>query len=619
VEIRFGAVFYKARVFLNGRLVGEHEGGHTAFVVDLTRDLGADNYLAVEVDNRPGLATIPGWAMKLRDGNNVWYDWWHYGGLVRGVSLRLSGPVLVRRQFIRSSGAVTTTRADVTDRVTIERPLPGAPAVRVRATAYDPSGVAVASVERPVPAGAGEVTLTLSIPSPRLWHFDRPDLYTMTAAALDARGATLDERTDTFGLRTVEIRDRGLYLNGERVRLSGITRHEESPWEGLAETRGTIAHDLDALKALQVTLTRPVHYPQHEDVLDYADRHGILLVPEIPIWQFSEAQLADPRVLALAKQMMGEMIAESGNHPSAIGWSTCNESATDTPGGVAYFRAMRDFIKGLDPERFVSYADDRIAHATEPTGVAAHYADFVMWNQYYGSWHGPSADLAPALDRLDRLFPDKMFVISEFGFAGVHAPDAAATDRLRIAVMREQMAEFARRPWIAAAVFWCYQDYLSHRNLSPGRTTGQVDMGLVDEHRQRKPSFDVWRTLNEPARVTLDWHPPAASGGAPRGFRATIARRGDAELPSYALAGYRVRWELRDALGTLVADGVRDLPEMGAPQVVEGSWTPAAPTALTLRLELERPSGATAVERELSWWLSRSGGQDVGTMRLTPP
>ena len=132
------------------------------------------------------------------------------------------------------------------------------------------------------------------------------------------------------------------------------------------------------MKALQVTLTRPVHYPQHEDVLDYADRHGILLVPEIPIWQFSEAQLADPRVLALAKQMMGEMIAEAGNHPSVIGWSTCNESATDTPGGVAYFRAMYDFIKGLDPQRFVSLRRRSDRARGRPGQVAAKYADFIM-------------------------------------------------------------------------------------------------------------------------------------------------------------------------------------------------------------------------------------------------
>jgi len=275
---------------------------------------------------------------------------------------------------------------------------------------------------------------------------------------------------------------------------------------------------------------------------------------------------------------------------------------------------MYGFIKGLDPQRLVSYADDRIAHASAPDQVAAKYADFIMWNQYYGSWHGAAAGLAPALDRIDRMFPDKMLVISEFGFAGVHAPDAATTDRLRIDVMRTQMAEFARRPWIAGAVFWCYQDYLSHRNLSPGRAIGQVDMGIVDEYRQRKPSFQVWQGLNEPATIVVAWNPPASSGAAPAGFRATIARRGEDQLPSYALRGYTARWEVRDAVGAIVTSGARELAEMGPPQSIDATWTPAAPLGMTLTLELVRPTGHVAATRTLTWYLSRSGGQDIKGM-----
>ena len=97
-----------------------------------------------------------------------------------------------------------------------------------------------------------------------------------------------------------------------------MTRHEESTQEGLAETRGTMKYDWDDMKALHVVLTRPVHYPQHPYVLDYADRNGVLLVPEIPMWQFSEEQMKDPRVLALAKRMMQEMIEQAGNHPSVF-------------------------------------------------------------------------------------------------------------------------------------------------------------------------------------------------------------------------------------------------------------------------------------------------------------
>src|SRR5437899_4439057 len=194
-------------------------------------------------------------------------------------------------------------------------------------------------------------------------------------------GTILDEHNVTFGIRTIEIRDRHLLINGERVRLTGVARHEESVWEGLAETPGTMRHDYDDMKALDVTLTRPVHYPQNPFILDYADRHGILLVPEIPVWQFSEAQLKNPSVLALAKQQIREMIEESGNHPTIFAWSVCNESATATPGAIAYFRAMRDLIREIDPDRLVSYADDKLPQLSRAQDSAASDADFLMMNQ----------------------------------------------------------------------------------------------------------------------------------------------------------------------------------------------------------------------------------------------
>ncbi len=157
--------------------------------------------------------------------------------------------------------------------------------------------------------------------------------------------------------------------------------------------------DWDDMKSLHVVLTRPVHYPQHPYVLDYADRNGVLLVPEIPMWQFSEEQMSDPRVLALAKRMMQEMIEQAGNHPSIFAWSVCNESATSTPGGRAYVKAMVDHVKALDPGRYVSYADDGLPWITDASQNANQHTDFVMMNQYFGSWAGPAEGLAPALER----------------------------------------------------------------------------------------------------------------------------------------------------------------------------------------------------------------------------
>ncbi len=410
-------------------------------------------------------------------------------------------------------------------------------------------------------------------------------------------GAVLDERSEAFGIRTVEIRDRGLWLNGERVRLTGITRHEESPQEGLAETRGTMKADWDDMKSLHVVLTRPVHYPQHPYVLDYADRNGVLLVPEIPMWQFSEEQMKDPRVLALAKRMMQEMIEQAGNHPSIFAWSVCNESATQHAGRPRLREGDGRAREGARPGPLRQLRRRRPRRGSRtPSENANQYTDFIMMNQYFGSWAGPAAGLAPALERVGRMFPDKMVVISEFGLAGpLRARHGAGRPDARRRSWRASSPSSQKHDFIAGAVFWCYQDYKSHRNLWPGLTTDWVEMGLVDENRQRLPSYAAWKERTSPARLGVAW--TRGEGGRPTGFRATVERRPPAELPSYELRGYRLEWEARDHDGTLLGSGNTDLPVIGSPATVEGSWPATASREVSLVLRVRRPTGFVAAER----------------------
>jgi beta-glucuronidase len=267
---------------------------------------------------------------------------------------------------------------------------------------------------------------------------------------------------------------------------------------------------------------------------------------------------------------------------------------------------MVEHVKALDPGRYVSYADDGLPRVTDAAQNANQHTDFIMMNQYFGSWAGPAQGLAPALERVGRMFPDKMVVISEFGLAGPFAPDTAQADRMRVEVMESQLAEFARHDFVAGAVFWCYQDYMSHRNLWPGLTSDWVEMGLVDEHRQRLPSYAVWRERTSPARVRVEWRRAGRSG--PVGFEAAVERRPLAELPSYELRGYRLEWEARDHDGALLASGASELPVIGAPAVVEGAWPATSSREIRLALRVLRPTGFIAAERMERWWEPRSGG-----------
>jgi len=603
VKLHFGATFYSARVWLNGIELGTHEGGYTAYSFDITRQLRRNNYLAVEVDNRIDATTIPGLAQ--RGEPDAWYDWWDYGGIVRDVWLTVSGPIEINRQQIHAQ--IEDGPASINDQIILENHSPQPKTFLVSITAFGPGGNAAAHESRSaeVDPGIAPITIATTVPNPELWGIDHPRLYRMMVEVRDAQGELLDQQSDTFGIRAIEIRNRHLLLNGERVRLTGIARHEDSVSEGLAETTGTMRYDYDDMKSLQVALTRPVHYPQNPFILDYADRHGILLIPEIPVWQFSEAQLKNPRVIASAKQQVREMIEESGNHPSIFAWSLCNESDTGTPGGIAYFRTMRDYVRTLDPSRFVTYADDKLPKLKQPGDSAANDADFLMMNQYFGSWHGPESELSESLDRVGSMFSNKMVIISEFGLAGIFAKNPEDADPMRIQIIRKQMPELARRDWIAGAILWCYQDYKSKRTLRPGWDGGFVEHGLVDEYRQRKPSYYVWKELNALAAIDARWE--TTTSAAPSRFTVTVTPNSIENLPYYPLHNYRVDWQVSDESGKLINRGEQSFTDLETAQVISGQIQLLTDAKrLKLHVTLLRLENTIAAEKFVEWKLGEA-------------
>jgi hypothetical protein len=593
-QLHFGATFYKARVWLNGVEIGSHEGGYSAYSFDVTPHLRANNLLVVAIDNRPGMYTIPGFGA--RGAPDAWYDWWAYGGIVRDVWLSVHGPVRVERQFIRSKPE--GPNATVTNRVSIVSR--GAQRGSLRATVIDPNGATAATHTQPLSlkAGSNDVSIVLALTQIQRWDLDHANLYRMNIELLGAGGEPIENANDAFGLREIVIRDRHLLINGQRVRLSGMTRHTDSPWEGLAESPGTLRHDWEDMKSLNMTLTRPVHYAPGTRAADFADRRGILMIPEIPIWQASEDQLSNVRFMTLAKQQMRELIEQYGNHPSVFAWSVLNESAAGSPAGIKFFREMRDYIKSLDPERYVTLADDNLPKLKEAKESAANDADFLMMNQYFGAWHGPREALDPALDKVNQLFPSKMVIISELGFPGIFAKNPIEADAMRVSILREQMPLLAKRDWIAGAILWCYQDYKSRRYFWPGQEQGYLEHGLVDPNRQRKPSYFAWAELNTPAHLDARW--TRSANGEPAAFAFTLKPNGESELPSYPLTDYRVNWQLIDADNKAFADGGGLINPTGPSSVEREVPVRTSKGAFKLVIKLMRPDGSQAMERTLA-------------------
>jgi hypothetical protein len=172
-----------------------------------------------------------------------------------------------------------------------------------------------------------------------------------------------------------------------------------------------------------------------------------------------------------------------------------NESAAGTPGGIRFFREMRDFIRSIDPERYVTMADDNLPKLKQASESAANDADFLMMNQYFGAWHGPREALDPALDKVNQLFADKMVIISEFGFGDFAKTPTEAMRRAYPSWCEQRRSGKARLDRVRHSLVLV--DYKSRRYFGrPG--TGLSRAWHRRSNRQRKPSYFAWATSTRP-------------------------------------------------------------------------------------------------------------------------
>jgi len=265
---------------------------------------------------------------------------------------------------------------------------------------------------------------------------------------------------------------------------------------------------------------------------------------------------------------------------------------------------MHEFIRNIDPGRFVSYADDNLPKLDRADQSAANDADFLMMNQYFGTWHGPASALSAALDHVNTLFPNKMVIISEFGYPGFFANSPSEADPTRIKTLQEQMPLIAARDWIAGAILWCYQDYKSRRNLWPGETEGYVEHGVVDEARQHKPSYEVWKEMASPAKLELQWVSAADAGIT--GFTGTVSPNAETNLPYHALHDYLLVWNLLDEKGKGISSGRQQFDHLIRVERVAGSLpADSSGHAVHLIVTLLDPAGLVAAQRTLEWPATR--------------
>ncbi len=586
VRVEFEAVFHTATVWINGRLAGEHaRQGYTAFALDISPLLrpGQPNFIAVRVDSSFNQHMLP-------RGRSS--DWAHDGGIYRPVQLLITPRAYIERVDVDAVPDLAASDAKLTITACCRNTNSTASACRASFRVLDDAtGLEVLTVPSAatvsIPPNASHTqTFQATLSRAKLWHFDHPHLYRLEFEL--AGQSSSHQLATTFGVRRFEIMDGSFHLNGEPLRLMGVERMAGSnPAFGMAEPAGWIAHDHDDLKRLNCVFTR-VHWPQDKRVLDYCDRHGILMQSEIPAWGpdtfAGMPSEPDADILSNGLQQLRDMIARDRNHPSIVIWGLCNEINGQNPPAFQFARHMLEEARRLDPARPCAYASNSLS-ATPERDVAA-LMDIIETNEYYGTWApGGAPDAARHLDMLHAAFPGKPIVVSEYGYCAC-TPDRPEGDLPRIEVLRSHTAVIRSRPFVGGAIFFCYNDYRTHVGDRGAGALRQRVHGVVDVYGHAKPSYEVLRAESSPIEsLTVENHANTFA----------VHLRTRADFPRYTLRGYILRAIFFGEGEIPVEQQELPLPDLapGSQFTAEFSFTqPAAP--LHVDFDVLRPARFSA-------------------------
>ena len=467
----FGAVNYDAHVYVNGRHMGHHIGGFTPFNFDVTDQLKeGENFVIVKVDNKRHAEDVP----------TQIFDWWNYGGITRDVLLVDVPATYVENyslQLLSLEGrqlgfTVKLNKAEAGQQVTLRIP--------------------ELKLEKTITTSDNGTATTFMKAKPQLWCPNNPKLYKVE---ITMNGETI---TDEIGFRKIETRGKQILLNGEPIFLKGISIHEEKPYGGGRANCTEDAHTLLSwAKELGCNFVRLAHYPHNEYAVREAERMGIMVWSEIPVyWTIAWKNFA---TYQNAEAQLHDMIARDHNRANVIIWSIANETPHSTERDQ-FLGRLATYARSQDSTRLISMA-------MEVTGASNYhnklqdnmnkYVDVVSFNQYIG-WY---RDVNDAPKMTWEIPYNKPVIISEFGGgakAGLHgAKNQRWTEEFQENLYRENTAMLDKIDGLAGTTPWILKDFRSPRRVLTGIQDYYNRKGVFSDQGEKKLAFDVLKKWYE--------------------------------------------------------------------------------------------------------------------------
>ena len=550
IRLVFEAVYHDCTVWLNGQKLGENHSGFLPFAFEVTDKLNKNepNTLVVCADNSLTRGAI-----------------WNWGGIRRPVSLEITDPLRVVRQHITPTVDLTAKTAVVAVRVFLQNHATQSAEATGTVQLTNPAGFSRSVPFRISVPGSGTASVvvqtTLSPQETHLWHFDDPFLYTSQITLANG-----EQRTNRFGLRKIELDNTNyqLKLNGETIRPMGFNLVPDDRTTGNTLPLWRIKEDIDLLKSLGCTMTRLAHMCLPDEVMDYLDERGILVISEIPLWGYD--RFIDP-ANPTAKDWLTRLITNQYNHPSVIGWSVGNEYG-DYPTAMAYTQEAVAYAKILDSTRLVSC----VSHTAQTSPDILDVGDIGLINKY-------SKNLGQITRKQHELHPGKTLFYTEYGAGQL-------VENLDGDIDAKALLDSIRGiPYLIGASLWTFNDYRS-RFVGTKEVSENRPWGVVDVYRQKKRAYYSFRREHNPLQ-NLAVSPVNNTSVAVR-----LEPRRVLDLPAYPLHNYRLLWKRTDAIGRIVQGGLVPLPVIrlgDSPLTLALNWP--ADTAFAMTLELLAPTG----------------------------
>ena len=474
----FGAVNYEAYVYVNGQLAGHHEGGFTPFnfdVTDLLQD--GDNVVIVKVDNKRRAAHVP----------TLIFDWWNYGGITRDVLLAEVNPVYIENYSLQLTNLKTkelSFSAQLNHKESDKEITLSIPELRIKKTFKTNAEGIVHSSQ-----------FTVHSPQLKLWSPESPILYKVEIQMGD------EVIRDEIGFRTIETRGKQILLNGKPVYLRGISIHEEKAYGGGRANSTADAHTLLSwAKELGCNFVRLAHYPHNEYAVREAERMGLLVWSEIPVyWTIA---WTNPQTYQNAERQLTDMIRRDQNRANVIIWSIANETPHSAERDT-FLSRLATKARSLDNTRLISMAMEVTSASNYKNRLQDNmneYVDVISFNEYIG-WYRDVNDAS----KMEWEIPyDKPVIISEFGGGakyGLHgAKNQRWTEEFQENLYRENIAMLEKIDGLAGTTPWILKDFRSPRRVLNGIQDYYNRKGLFSDQGEKKKAFYVLRDWYEKKR-----------------------------------------------------------------------------------------------------------------------